>query len=91
MRGSLRASQRVAARHRAQYDVTLTPTVATETPRVGHLRPDPDYDEIMGRLMDWVAFTAAPERHRRACHLAAPGHDRRRAAPGHDAGGRSGP
>jgi amidase len=53
----LRASQRVAARHRASYDITLTPTLATETPRVGHLRPDQDYDEIMGRLMDWVAFT----------------------------------
>ena len=37
--------------------MTLTPTLATETPRVGHLRPDQDYDEIMDRLMDWVAFT----------------------------------
>ncbi|MDR7255617.1 amidase [Nocardioides sp. BE266] len=53
----LRRSAKMAARHRAQYDVTLTPTLATETPRVGHLRPDQDYDEIMGRLMDWVAFT----------------------------------
>ncbi|MBL0746035.1 amidase [Nocardioides baculatus] len=53
----LRASRRVAAQHRQAYDVTLTPTLATETPRVGHLRPDQDYDEIMTRLMDWVAFT----------------------------------
>ena len=53
----LRGSRRVAARHRASYDITLTPTLATETPRVGHLRPDQDYDEIMARLMDWVAFT----------------------------------
>ncbi|GAA1928263.1 amidase [Nocardioides hwasunensis] len=53
----LRGSARVAARHRASYDITLTPTLATETPLVGHLRPDQDYDEIMGRLMDWVAFT----------------------------------
>ena len=53
----LRSSQRFAARHRASYDVTLTPTLATETPLVGHLRPDQDYDEIMSRLMDWVAFT----------------------------------
>ena len=53
----LRASRRLAAKHRETYDVTLTPTLATETPRVGHLRPDRDYDEIMGRLMDWVAFT----------------------------------
>jgi amidase len=53
----LRGSRKMAARHRASYDVTLTPTLATETPRVGHLRPDQDYDEIMDRLMDWVAFT----------------------------------
>ncbi|SEC36122.1 amidase [Nocardioides exalbidus] len=53
----LRGSRRLAARHRASYDVTLTPTLATATPLVGHLRPDQDYDEVMGRLMDWVAFT----------------------------------
>jgi amidase len=53
----LRRSQHLAARHRASYDITLTPTLATETPRVGHLRPDQDYEEIMDRLMDWVAFT----------------------------------
>ncbi len=53
----LRRSQRLAARHRASYDITLTPTLAAETPRVGHLRPDQDYEEIMRRLMDWVAFT----------------------------------
>jgi amidase len=53
----LGASKYAAARHHATYDVTLTPTLATETPRVGHLRPDQDYDEIMDRLMDWVAFT----------------------------------
>ena len=53
----LRASRRSAARHHATYDVTLSPTLATETPRVGHLRGDQSYEEIMDRLMDWVAFT----------------------------------
>ena len=53
----LKASRRVAARHHATYDVTLAPTLATETPRVGHLRPDRDFEEILERLMDWVAFT----------------------------------
>ena len=53
----LRASRRSAARHHATYDVTLSPTLATETPRVGHLRGDQSYEEIMERLMDWVAFT----------------------------------
>ena len=53
----LRASRRAAARHHAAYDVTLSPTLATETPRVGHLRADQTYEEIMERPMDWVAFT----------------------------------
>ncbi|QBX54865.1 amidase [Nocardioides seonyuensis] len=54
---TLASSKHLAARHHQQYDVTLTPTLATETPLVGHLRPDQDYDQIMDRLMDWVAFT----------------------------------
>jgi amidase len=40
-----------------RYDVLLTPTLATGTPKVGHLDPTRDYDTIMGRLLDWVAFT----------------------------------
>ncbi|BBY32249.1 amidase [Mycolicibacter minnesotensis] len=39
------------------YDVVLTPTLAQETPRVGHLDPTADYEQIIDRLMDWVAFT----------------------------------
>ncbi len=35
----------------------LTPTLATETPRIGHLAPTEDYDTIMDRLLEWVAFT----------------------------------
>ena len=35
----------------------LTPTLATETPRIGHLAPTADYDTIMDRLLEWVAFT----------------------------------
>ena len=35
----------------------LTPTLATETPRIGHLAPTSDYDTIMDRLLEWVAFT----------------------------------
>jgi amidase len=54
---AMAASSRLAARHHATYDVTLTPTLAAETPRVGHLDPTGDYDELMDRLMDWVAFT----------------------------------
>jgi amidase len=39
------------------HDVVLTPTLATETPEIGHLAPTEDYDTIMDRLLDWVAFT----------------------------------
>jgi amidase len=39
------------------YDILLTPTVAAETPEVGHLDPMLDFEEILERLMAWVAFT----------------------------------
>lgn len=51
------SSKHLAARHHATYDVTLTPTLATGTPRVGHLDPTADYEQVMDRLMEWVAFT----------------------------------
>ena len=54
---TLAASRHLAARHHATYDVTLTPTLATTTPTVGHLDPSGDYDEVLDRLQDWVAFT----------------------------------
>jgi amidase len=54
---AMAGSKRWAARHRATYDVTLSPTLATSTPQVGHLSPSADYDDIMERLLDWVAFT----------------------------------
>jgi amidase len=53
----LRRSSRVSARFFTQYDVALTPTLATEAPRLGHLSPTADYDQIIDRLQDWVAFT----------------------------------
>ena len=40
-----------------RYDVALTPTLASPTPRVGHLDPSQPYDVILDRLLDWVAFT----------------------------------
>jgi amidase len=39
------------------YDVLLTPTLADAPPLVGHLDPTADYDQIIERLVDWVAFT----------------------------------
>ena len=53
----LSRSRRHSAKFYTEYDVTLTPTVATETPRIGHLDPTNDYEEIMGRLVEWVTFT----------------------------------
>jgi amidase len=40
-----------------RYDVVLTPTLAAETPQIGHLAPTQDFDVIMERLLEWVAFT----------------------------------
>ncbi|OHV01127.1 amidase [Mycobacterium talmoniae] len=53
----LAASSRRSARFFRGYDALLTPTVAHETPRVGHLDPTADYEQVIDRLMDWVAFT----------------------------------
>ena len=53
----LSASRRLTARLSATYDAVLMPTLARETPRIGHLDPTAPYEEIMDRLMDWVAFT----------------------------------
>lgn len=41
----------------ADHDVVLTPTLATQTPRIGHLTPTGGYDTVMDRLAEWVAFT----------------------------------
>ena len=49
--------RRVTARLYRTYDAVLTPTLATETPRIGHLDPTANYEQIMDRLIDWVAFT----------------------------------
>ncbi|MDN5745471.1 MAG: amidase [Nocardioidaceae bacterium] len=40
-----------------KFDIALTPTLAHATPRVGHLDPTLDYEVIIARLLDWVAFT----------------------------------
>ncbi|MFC5731114.1 MULTISPECIES: amidase [Nocardioides] len=53
----LRRANAQAELYYEKYDVALTPTLAMATPRVGHLDPTLDYDVIMDRLQDWVAFT----------------------------------
>jgi amidase len=39
------------------YDAVLTPTVADETPRLGHLDPTADSQQIIDRQGNWAAFT----------------------------------
>ncbi|KDE98006.1 amidase [Mycolicibacterium aromaticivorans JS19b1 = JCM 16368] len=53
----LRRLRRITARLYQTYDVILMPTLADETPRIGHLDPTADFRQIMDRLIDWVAFT----------------------------------
>ena len=53
----LSASRRVTQRLSATYDAVLMPTLSDEPPRVGHLDPTAGYDQVMDRLLDWVAFT----------------------------------
>jgi amidase len=53
----LRTGTRRSAEFFQRYDVSLTPTLAHETPRIGHLDPTQDYDTVVDRLLDWVAFT----------------------------------
>lgn len=55
--GRLKRSSAVTAAFYERYDMTLSPVVAMETPRVGHLDPTQDYDTIVARLLEWVAFT----------------------------------
>ncbi|OBG32559.1 amidase [Mycobacterium sp. E3198] len=50
-----RLRRRTAAFFRT-YDAVLTPTLADQTPLIGHLAPT-DYRQVMDRLIDWVAFT----------------------------------
>jgi amidase len=53
----LRRSGRLSARLYEKYDVVLTPTLATTTPRVGHLAATNDYETTLERMLAWVAFT----------------------------------
>jgi amidase len=49
--------RRITSRLTNTYDVVLTPTLADEPPRIGHLDPTADYQQIIDRLIEWVAFT----------------------------------
>jgi len=53
----LRRAQARAEHFMTSYDVVLTPTVAHETPLVGHLDPMQAYETVLERVMAWVSFT----------------------------------
>jgi amidase len=53
----LRAMRRRLARFYRTYDAVLTPTVADPPPAIGHFDPTADYQQIIDRLIHWVAFT----------------------------------
>ncbi len=55
--GRLATVRRRTSRLFDSYDVVLTPTLADPPPRVGHFDPTADYQQIIDRLIDWVAFT----------------------------------
>jgi amidase len=53
----LASMRRVTARLYRTYDVVLTPTLAHNTPRIGHLDPTADYRQIIDRVAEWIGFT----------------------------------
>jgi amidase len=53
----LRRAHRHTARFAQTYHAVLTPTLADQTPPIGYLDPTVDYQQIIDRLEDWVAFT----------------------------------
>ena len=53
----LAASRRITGRLSRTYDAVLTPTLADEPVKVGHLDPTADYQQIVDRLIHWAAFT----------------------------------
>ena len=53
----LRTARRAADRFFNQYDVHLSPTLATETPVIGHLDPMLPFEETLDRLLHWMSIT----------------------------------
>jgi amidase len=49
--------RRRTARLFRTYDAVLTPTLADPPPAIGHFDPTLDSEQIIKRLVDWVAFT----------------------------------
>lgn len=53
----LRRTEQVYAESFADYDLILSPTLGCTTPKLGHLSPEVPFDELLTRLVNYVAFT----------------------------------
>lgn len=53
----LRQSSESYAQASAAVDAVLCPTLAHTTPKLGYLSPNQPFDQLLSRLMDYVAFT----------------------------------
>ena len=53
----LRSSRRLTEALYSSYDVVLSPTLTLTTPQVGWLDPSQDYETLIRRILDWMAFT----------------------------------
>ncbi|MCW2866014.1 MAG: nylA 1 [Marmoricola sp.] len=53
----LRLARRLTRTTYADHDLVLSPVLARTTPELGWLSPTQDYDTIVDRLLQWVAFT----------------------------------
>jgi amidase len=53
----LNLTQRHSRRFFADHDLVLSPTLSLTTPELGWLNPAQPYETVMGRILDWVAFT----------------------------------
>jgi amidase len=53
----LRRSHRITRRLFARHDLVLTPMMSLTTPEIGWLDPRQSYETVIGRILEWLAFT----------------------------------
>ena len=53
----LKRSHRITEGLFAQHDLVLTPVLSLTTPELGWLNPGQSYETVIGRILEWVAFT----------------------------------
>jgi len=53
----LNLSHRLSKRFFDDHDLLVSPTLSLTPPEIGWLNPSQSYETVMGRLLEWVAFT----------------------------------